>query len=155
MNYRKARLDDVEEIHRLIGRHARLGELLPRSRNQLYERLRDFWVAEDDEAVVGCGALHVSWMDLAEIKSLVVREDNQGSGIGSGIVKLCIEEALSLGVEKVFALTLPDRVAFFEKLGFESIQKDRLPHKIWSECIHCIKFPYECNEVAVMKKIED
>ncbi|MDP8248024.1 MAG: N-acetyltransferase [Candidatus Tritonobacter lacicola] len=155
MNYRKARLDDVEGIHLLIGHYARIGDLLPRSRNQLYEHLREFCIADDAGSIVGCGALHISWSDLAEIRSLVIQEDYQRRGIASRIVELCIEEALSLGVKKVFALTLPDRTIFFEKLGFEKFPKERLPHKIWSECIHCIKFPYECNEVAVMKNIED
>lgn len=155
MNFRKARLEDVEEIHRLIGFHAKKGELLPRSRNQLYEHLRNFWVAEEGGRIAGCGALQVTWVDLAEIRSLAIAEEWQGRGIGSGLVGLCLEDASSLGVKKVFALTLPDRVAFFKKHGFHQVPMNRLPHKIWSECIHCIHFPNECKEVAVMKEIAE
>ncbi len=154
MNFRKARLEDVEDIHRLIGSHARKGDLLPRSRNQLYEHLRNFWVAEEEGGLVGCASLQVSWKDLAEIRSLAIAEKWKGRGIGSRLVILCLEDAHALGVNKVFALTLPDRVVFFEKHGFEKTPMNQLPHKIWSECIHCIHFPNECKEVAVMKEIE-
>lgn len=155
MNFRKARLDDVEAIHALIGDHARKGDLLARSRHQLYEHLRNFWVAEEGGLIVGCGSLQVTWKDLAEIRSLAIGERWQRRGVGSRLVRLCLEDASSLGVAKVFALTLPDRVPFFEKHGFAKTPMNQLPHKIWGECIHCIHFPNECNEVAVMKEVGD
>ena len=100
---------------------------------------------------MGACALHiVGWDDLAEIKSLVVVKEYQRKGIGKKLVSVCIEEAKSLGVKRVFALTFVG--AFFRKLGFKKIAKEKLPHKIWSECVTCPYFPH-CKEKAFILKI--
>jgi amino-acid N-acetyltransferase len=143
---RKAAIADVPTIQKLINHFADKGEMLPRSLNAIYENIRDFMVLEEDGALVGSCALHVTWSDLAEIKSLAVLETAQGTGNGAALVQACIDEARQLGVAKTFALTY--RPSFFEKLGFRPVDKAALPHKIWSECINCPKFP-DCGEEAV------
>jgi len=99
---------------------------------------------------VGICALHICWDDLAEIRSLIVREESRNAGIGAKLVKACIQESKALGVNRVFALTY--RPEFFERLGFKQVDKSVLPHKIWTDCLHCVKFP-DCDEVALLKDI--
>ena len=143
---RKARAPDAAALHKLINFFAKKDEMLPRSLNAIYEGIRDFFVVEKNGAVVGCCALHVTWEDLAEIKSLAIGESEQGTGLGKQLVESCLQEAREMGVPKIFALTyVPE---FFERLGFKRIEKSDLPHKIWSECINCPKFP-DCGEEAV------
>jgi amino-acid N-acetyltransferase len=148
---RKARIADVKEIHALINMHARNDLMIPRSLNEIYENLRDFWVYEDNNSIFGCCALHiVGWEDMAEVKCLSVKQAYQHKGIGTNLVKMCLDEAVALGVKKVFVLTyLP---AFFQKLGFGDIDKAKLPHKIWAECCNCPKFP-NCQETALIKEV--
>jgi amino-acid N-acetyltransferase len=143
---RKARMPDVPELQRLINSFADRGAMLPRALNAIYENIRDFAVAENGGKITGCCALHVTWGDLAEIKSLAVDECAQGIGLGQKLVQTCLSEARDMGIAKVFALTYV--AGFFEKLGFERVDKSALPHKIWSECINCPKFP-DCGEEAV------
>lgn len=147
---RKARINDVKQIQELVNSFAKRNLMLPRSLNELYENLRDFWVYEENRKVSGCCALHISWQDLAEIKSLAVKPNRQKKGIGSQLIKTCIEEAKDLKVKKIFALTFKPN--FFKKFGFKRIKNAALPHKIWAECINCAKFP-NCKEIALVKKI--
>lgn len=147
---RKAVVADVGDMQKLINSFAEKNAMLPRALSAIYENIRDFVVMEEDGRVVGCCALHVSWSDLAEVKSLAVDESTQGKGYGKQLVEVCLGEARELGVTSVFALTyVPD---FFEKLGFSRIDKSKLPHKIWSECINCPKFP-DCGEEAVFTEL--
>lgn len=148
---RKARIDDVERIHSLVTAFSRDQLMLARSRSALYESVRDFFVAQaDDGRVVACGGLEISWKDLAEIRSLAVDPDFAGRGIGRRIAEACLGEARELNIPKVFALTY--QVRFFEKMGFHRIPKEALPHKIWSHCLDCPKFP-DCDEAAVAIEI--
>lgn len=144
---RKANVKDAKQMQELIGRFASRGEMLPKSLSELYDQIRDFFVWEEDGILVGTCALHVSWDDLAEIRSLAVQESYWGKGVGESLVRTCIEESKELGVERVFALTY--RPDFFRKLGFAEIDKSMLPHKIWADCLKCVKFP-DCDEVAVL-----
>lgn len=145
---RKAKISDVKDIHALVNHYAEQDLMLPRSLNNLYDNIRDFYVLEADGKVKGCAALHIIWEDLAEIKAVAVDESERGKGWGKKLVEKCLAEAKELGIKKVFALTLIKD--FFNRLSFKTVQKRRLPQKIWGECIHCIKFPDECNEIAVM-----
>lgn len=152
MKIRKALISDTKAIHKLINEFARKGEMLPRSLNELYENIRDFYVAEDNKEIKGVCALHILWEDLAEVRSLVVKKEEQKKGIGSLLVKQCLKEAKKLGIKKVFALTyIPE---FFKKLGFKEIDKSKLPQKIWGDCIRCSKFP-ECDERAVIIEFKE
>lgn len=143
---RKATVPDAQEIQRLINSFAERDAMLPRALNAIYESIRDFFVLEDNGRIIGCCALHVTWGDLAEVRSLAVDESCQGKGYGQLLVAACLAEAKDLGVPKVFALTYVP--GFFEKMGFARVDKATLPHKIWSECINCPKFP-DCGEEAV------
>lgn len=147
---RKAKIDDIKQIQALINYFAKQDVMLARSINELYENIRDFWVEEQNGKIVGCCALHVSWDNLAEIKSLAVSKEKQKKGIGKELVSACLAEAKELKAKKVFALTY--KPEFFKKIGFKKIRHSDLPHKIWAECINCPKFP-NCQESALIKKL--
>jgi len=150
MPIRKANVSDVKKIQKLVNFYAKRDEMLPRSLNELYENIRDFWVYAEGTNIYGCCALHIDWEDLAEIKSLAVVKSKKGRGIGKKLLEQCLKDAGALKVKKVFALTyIPE---FFEKFGFTIVDKKELPHKIWSECIKCMYFP-GCKEIAMMKEI--
>jgi amino-acid N-acetyltransferase len=144
---RKATFMDVKAIQSLVNSYADSGQMLPRTLNELYEHLRDFHVYEDNGSLVGAAALHVSWEGLAEIRSLAVRQDRVKSGIGAELVRRCLAEAAELRVERVFVLTY--QTGFFRKLGFAEADKKELPHKIWTDCLNCVKFP-DCDESALI-----
>ena len=146
---RKARAADVPAIQGLVAHFALRGELLPRTLNELYERLRDFFVCEVSGEIAGICALSIYWEDLAEVRSLAVQEAQGGKGLGTALVNACLEEAASLGVHRVFALTY--RPAFFEKLGFRVIDRRELPQKIWKDCLKCAKVAC-CDEVALIRE---
>ena len=143
---RKAKMKDAEKIQFLINEYAKQGLMLPRSINSVYEHISDFWVYEENGEVLGTCALTVFWNDLAEVRSLAVDPGHLRRGIGTALVKKAIEEAKEFGINRVFTLTY--QVKFFEKLGFRVIDKNSLPHKIWRDCINCVKFP-DCDETAM------
>jgi len=147
----KARIKDVPQMHKLINFFAERGEMLARPLSEIYENLRDFFVARQDEQVIACAALHISWSDLAEIKSMAVAEDSQKKGIGARLIEACLSEAKELGIETVFCLTY--QPGFFAKMGFLQVDKMSLPRKVWTECYRCPKFP-DCDEVALVYKVE-
>lgn len=147
---RRANVSDVKKIQKLINYYAKRDEMLPRSLNELYENMRDFFVYSEGQNIHGCCALHIDWEDLSEIKSLAVRKSKSGKGVGKKLLEQCLKEAKLLKVKKVFALTyIPE---FFEHFGFEVIDRKELPRKIWSECIKCVYFP-DCKEISMMKEI--
>ena len=116
--------------------------------NTLYENLRDMVVAEEDDTVVGVGALHIMWDRLAEVRMMAIAPDRMRQGIGAEIVRRLLAEGDALGIENVFTLTYkPD---FFRKLGFIRISREELPQKVWKECIDCPKYP-NCDEIAMIK----
>ena len=148
---RKAFLSDAEDIRALVNHFASSGSVLPLSLHDTYDRLRDFLVYEGGEALVGCGALHISWKGLAELRSLVVREENQGRGIGRRIVEHSLEDASILGIEKVFVL--PRIPEFFRRLGFADCPREYLPRKIWTDCVECPRFP-DCDAQALIRDLK-
>ncbi|HCG77030.1 MAG: GNAT family N-acetyltransferase [bacterium (Candidatus Ratteibacteria) CG_4_10_14_3_um_filter_41_18] len=147
---RKAKMEDVPKLQKLINSFANEGKMLPIALTQLYENLRDFWVYEKKDKTVACCRLHITWKDLGEIRSLAVVEEEQRCGIGNLLLEKALDEARNLNLKKVFALTYVP--AFFEKHGFFRVPKSKLPRKIWSECLNCPKFP-KCDEIAVMKEM--
>ena len=150
MTVDKAKVGDAATMHQLINRFADQGEMLPRALSEIYENIRDYFVVRKGTQVIGCVALHVNWLDLAEIKSLAVDEGKQKQGIGSSLVQACLDEAKQLELPTVFCLTR--RPIFFEKHGFQLVDKMELPRKIWVECYRCPKFP-NCDEVALIRHI--
>jgi len=147
---RKARVGDVRTIQGLIEASASKGEMLPRSLSEIYDHLRDFYIYEQHRSLVGTCALHICWEDLAEIRSLAVLEVERRKGIGSKLVRVCLREARRLDIRRVFVLTY--KPSFFQKFGFEVVDKATLPHKIWSDCLKCVKFP-DCDEIAMMLQL--
>lgn len=147
----KARISDVAQMHQLINHFADKGEMLARPLSELYENIRDYFVVRQGGQVIACAALHVSWSDLAEIKSVAVAEGKQEQRIGTQLVEACLREAKELGIPTVFCLTY--QPAFFEKRGFSQVEKTELPHKVWGECYLCPKFP-NCDEVALIYHLE-
>ncbi|UCH81196.1 MAG: N-acetyltransferase [Nitrospiraceae bacterium] len=148
--FRKASMKDAKGIHSLVNTFARKDDMLPRSLNEIYENIRDFYVCTNSRSIIGTAALHLLWDDLAEIRSVSVSKNYQRRGIGKKLIRNCLNEAKKLGVSKVFALTY--RAGYFKELGFNEIDKNSLPHKIWGECLKCHKFP-DCDESAVLKKL--
>jgi amino-acid N-acetyltransferase len=151
---RNARMGDIKKIYTLLQYFAGKDLLLGRSLSSLYDQLRDFSVyvendvnEPDQEKLVGVCALHICWENLAEIRSLAVADEFHGKGVGRQLVSRALAEADSYGITRVFTLTYqPD---FFRKLDFRDIDKSELPHKVWSDCINCSKFP-DCNEEALI-----
>lgn len=150
MKLRKARISDVEEMMLLINSNADQGLMLGRSRNMLYEHIREFLLAEDNGKIVGVASLHILWSDLAEIRAIAVADEYQRKGIGALLVKELENEARELGCTKVFALTYQPE--FFKYCGYEEVNKDEMPKKVWTECINCVKFP-NCDEIAMSKML--
>ncbi|MGC8594399.1 MAG: N-acetyltransferase [Candidatus Kryptoniota bacterium] len=149
---RRARVQDVTQIVSLINSYAERGEMLFRSQSQVLQQIRNYFVAVRDEEVLACGSLDITWTDLAELRSLAVREDVQSHGLGTKIVNALMADAVELGLKRVFALTYKPH--FFERLGFKIIDKQLLPHKVWSICIDCLKFPV-CDEVAMQIEVKE
>jgi amino-acid N-acetyltransferase len=144
---RPATLADVESMHHLINHFAGKGLMLPKSRNKLYQDVRDFFVAERQGTLLGCCALHVLWSDLGEIRSLAVAEVAQNNGVGRQLALAALADATALGLPRVFVLTYQQE--FFERLGFVKVNKAAMPQKVWGECIDCPKFP-NCDEIAMV-----
>ena len=150
MRIEKAKITDATQMHRLINYFADKGEMLPRPLSEIYENIRDYFVVRDKDQVAACVSFHVTWEDLAEIKSLAVAEDRQEQGLGALLIKACLDESAELGISTVFCLTYkPD---FFANAGFQQVDVMSLPRKVWGECYRCPKFP-NCDEVALVYKL--
>ena len=143
----KAKIPDVPQIHKLINGFADKGQMLARPLSEIYESIRDFFVIREGGEVVACAALHVSWSDLAEIRSVAVAENNQKKGLGAKLVAACLKEADELGIKTVFCFTY--RPDFFRRHKFVDIEKMELPRKVWTDCFRCPKFP-NCDETALI-----
>jgi len=151
MTFRKADIKDAPDIQNLIALFAKQDLMLSRSLMDIYENIRDYVIVSKKGKVVGCCALHICWKDLAEIKALAVNEQVHGQGIGKKLINSCLKEAKYLKIKKVFCLTyIPE---FFKRFGFRKIDRKRLPHKIWTECLQCAKFP-NCDEQAMMLSLK-
>ncbi len=151
MKVEKAKVSEAPRIRKLVNSFAARDFMLPRSLSEIYENIRDYFVARLGDEVVGCGALHIAWGDLAEIKSVAVSEEWQRKGGGETLVNACIEEAKELDIPMVFCLTY--EVSFFGKFGFQLVDPVELPRKIWGECLRCPKYP-DCDENAMVLKLK-
>ncbi|MCK9453567.1 MAG: N-acetyltransferase [Sulfurimonas sp.] len=147
----RAKLSDIEDMQKLVIPEVESGLILPRSSDEIATNIRSYILAKEGSEIVGFCALHIHTPSLAEIRSLVVKESKRGEKIGQSLVLKAIEEAKTLGLQKLLSLTY--RQEFFEKLGFVEIPKESLPeHKIWADCIKCKHFPV-CNEVSLIKNL--
>lgn len=132
---RRARATDVRAIRRLVDLYAGPGRLLAKPTVKLFEDVQEFWVAEDRETgdVVGCGALHVMWEDLAEVRTVAVDTECRGYGVGHRIVARLLETARELGVRRVFCLTF--EVSFFSRHGFRRLQGSPVAPEVYEELL--------------------
>ena len=150
LKIRAAKVQDVKQIQKIIEFYADNKEMLHRSLNSIYENIQEYVVVENKDQIIACGALHVSWEDLAEVKALAVSKNFARQGIGRKIVKTLEKNAMKLGIYSTFALSF--KPEFFKKLGYEIISREVLPQKIWSECINCHLFP-DCGEIPLIKDL--
>ena len=147
----KANLSDIEKMQELVAPEVESGIILLRTADEIATNIRSYILAYEGSELVGFCALHVHSASLAEIRSLVVKEEKRGRGIGESLIDKALDEAQTLGLQKVLSLTYKQE--FFEKLGFVEIPKESLPeHKIWADCIKCKHFPI-CNEVSLIKTL--
>ena len=153
IHIRKARLPDVHDIVNVTREFGAAGVMIPLSIGDTLERIRGFQVATlDDGRIVGCVAIDATWDRLVEVRSLAVSRDWQKHNIGRMLVEAALCEAKEFGAEEVFSLTyVPE---FFKKFGFEIIDRNTLPHKVWLVCVKCPKFP-DCGEVAMKRSLLD
>jgi len=150
MEIRKALTRDAIQIHALINRYAGQQQMLPRTLLNVYENIRDFQVAidpADEGRVLGCSALHFTWGDMAEIRSLAVDPESGRRGLGRALVEANIAEAREHDLIQVYAFTYVTE--FFAKLGFRVVPHESMPRKVWMDCINCHKFNC-CDEVAMV-----
>jgi len=149
---RKAQIHEVPEIRRFLAEFTLDGGILPRTLADLYGQLRDYFVyREADGPLIGLASLHICWAGLGELRSVAVDPAHQGRGIGSRLVKTCLEEARILGLSEIFCLTLvPD---FFARFGFKIVPRDELLPIVWADCVNCLKFP-DCDEIPMLLDLE-
>jgi len=150
MTVRGATARDADRILTLVNELAVLQVMLQRSPASVIENLRDFVIAEVDGLFAGCGALAITWTDLAEVRSLAVHPDYQKHGIGRALVDALIAEARRLGISRLYAFTYVP--GFFEKMQFEIAEHEQLPHKVFNDCMHCPKF-LACDEIAMTRTL--
>jgi len=157
----KAQVRDVEEILELVNAFAAMNLMLPRGPQYMYENIRDFVIACDNNVpvysiketrevlnlIVACGSLHVLWEDIAEIRALAIHPDYQHLGLGSRLMEYMKEEAKQLGIHRLYTFTLTEN--FFKTLGFRRQDRSELPPKVWGECSRCPKY-FHCDEVGMV-----
>lgn len=148
---RAARADDVPDILRLLQHYSAMGDLLPRTKADVYKNLEHFRVIDQANQIIACGSLEHFTPELAEIRSLMVDENYKGQSLGKIIVENLIELANNGDTARVMALTYVP--AFFHKLGFETVAKEVFPEKIWGICVNCYKF-HNCDEIAVLLRLK-
>lgn len=147
----KATLSDIPKMQELVTPEVDSGVILVRSDDEIATNIRSYILVKDGSELIGFCALHIHAPSLAEIRSLIVKESHRSKGVGENLIERAMDEAGTLGVQKVLCLTY--KKSFFEKLGFVEIPKESIPeHKIWADCIKCKHFPI-CNEVSLVKTL--
>jgi amino-acid N-acetyltransferase len=147
---RKARLGDVNDMFRIINHYAEMQLMLPKTQLQLYENLRDYSIVTEVSApnrVLACGALHIYWENLAEIRAVAVAPGITRKGVGTLLIEHLLEEARELEIEQVFVFTYEPN--FFGRFGFIQVEHRTMPLKVYNECFHCPKFN-KCDELAMV-----
>ena len=144
---RKAKYNDVESIQNLICIFSETGKVLFRSLDEIKENISNFWVYEKNDQLIGVCSLKKDWGRLVELRSLGVDPRYSGQGIGTEMVEASLKEALSTDCDTLFVLTYA--VSMFKRLGFRTIDKERLPHKVWNDCNACLH-QENCDETAMV-----
>jgi len=152
VKFEKATLSNIEEMQNLILPEVIAGIILARDNDEIATNIRSYILAyNEQDTIIGFCALHIHTSNLAEIRSLIIKENYRGKKIGEELIKEALIEAKKLNLKKVLSLTY--KKSFFEKLGFLEIPKESIPeHKIWTDCIKCKHFPV-CNEVSLIKTL--
>ncbi len=148
LHVRKARMRDIPPILDLINSYAAKGIMLPRTEFEMSEAIRDFSVVTRGSELLGCGALHFYSPTIGEIRSLAVHEHAKTHGVGRRVVKALVQEAMNYELDALFAFTYV--VEFFQKVGFQVVERGMLPLKAWKDCLRCPKFQ-ACDEIAVLR----
>ena len=149
MQIKKPTLNNIKDIQKVVMPYVEEGIILKRDDDEVATNIRSYIIVYDKNEPIGIAALHIFSPILGEIRSLAVKKEYQGKGVGKKIVEYLLEEAKKLGLKEVLALTY--KKEFFEKLGFIEIEKEKVPDKkIWADCIKCKFFP-NCNEIALIK----
>lgn len=148
---RLAKLTDIPPLLELINNYAANGIMLPRTEFEMAENIRDFQVAWEDGKLAGCGALHFYTPYSGEVRSLAVNPNLKTRGLGRMLVESLEAEARANDLHSLFAFTYVD--GFFQKLGFQEIDRGELPLKAWKDCLRCPKFQ-ACDEIAMLKRLK-
>ena len=151
LTVRKAVMHDIPPILALINGYAANGVMLPRTEFEMSESIRDFTVVTLREELLGCGALHFYSPSVGEIRSLAVHEHAKTHGVGRRLVAALVQEAQEYELDAAFAFTYV--VEFFQKVGFQVVERGVLPLKAWKDCVRCPKFQ-ACDEVAVLRVLK-
>lgn len=147
---RKPKLTEIVAMKQLLDEAAAEGQVLTRRLAEMFENARDFYVSVDEQGVGGLAALHIDLLDLAELRSLVVRRNLRGAGVGRALVEAALEEARQLEITRVYTFTrIPD---FFLKMGFHIVDRAELPYKAFKDCLKCPLFP-GCDEIALIREL--
>jgi amino-acid N-acetyltransferase len=146
----KASMQDIAPILELINSYAAKGIMLARTEFEMSEHIRDFSVACQDGRLAGCAALHFYTPTSAEVRSLAVDPEMTQHGLGRMLVEALEREARAQNLESIFAFTYVP--GFFDKLGFNEVERGELPLKVWKDCLRCPKFQ-NCDEIAVVKRL--
>jgi amino-acid N-acetyltransferase len=144
---RKAKYSEAESIQNLIFIFSETGKVLFRSLNEIREHIYSFWVYEKDDQILGIYSLKKGWGRLIELRSLVVDPRYSRQGIGTQMIEASIKEALATECDELFVLTYA--VSMFRHIGFSTIDKERLPHKVWNDCKYCLH-EENCDETAMV-----
>ncbi len=149
--FRKPTVLDIDSMQEVVRPYVENGIILNRNDDEIANTIRSYTLALEDNKIIGFGALHIYSKTLAEIRSLVVKDNFQKKGIGKKILQKLLDEAKELHIKEVLALTY--QKDFFIKCGFKEILKTKIPnHKVWEDCIKCKLFP-TCNEIAMIIKL--
>jgi len=151
IRFTKAKLTDIAQMQELVRPEVESGVILERSNDEVATNIRSYTLAYVENELIGFSALHIHTIELAEIRSLIIKDGFRGQRIGEQLVAKALEEGKELGLKRVLSLTY--KQSFFERIGFFEIPKESLPeHKIWADCIKCKHFPI-CNEVSLIKEL--
>ena len=130
---RPARTSDVREIRNIIDSFSTDGSLLSKATVTIFENIQEFLLAAEGDRIIGCGALHVMWEDLAEVRTLAVVPDRSNEGIGSKLLEQLLDKARALGTRRVFCLTF--RKEFFGHHGFVEIEDTPVGHEVYEQLL--------------------